>query len=231
MNIHKNINFFKIAKQLELLLREKGITFRDNGFPDLTDFNYIDHVPDDIEMWPYDKRNQSINPNKAVLNFFEDDRLLYGYLNTLNKVICNLSIYYAVTGFDISPCIDYSEERQHAALLLNALVNGLFLTAGIRVIPSLRIGSMRTINTLKCYPRGICYAFGALGCNQKFKNIGCLITEAKTLLCEPSQVLAYGNLTNTDLSIFNKWGIPVLNIPDYQTRTRNRTSQRVNANV
>ena len=226
MNIHKDINLFRYAEQAQKLLCTEGVRFNHWGFPDLTEFQYPKEVPCDIEIWPYNKRNQASNPKKTILTFFEADPLLYGYLNTLDKVTANLSLYYGVTGFDISPCLDFSLQEQKAALLLNSLTNGLFLLHGIRVIPSLRIGSVETSIGLKSYPRHICYALGVLGCRQKHLTVGEQILELKLALCEPSQVLAYGKFSKDDGKIFRKWGIPVLDVPDYQTRTRKKSEKR-----
>ena len=228
MDIHKEINLFKYAEQAQRLLAKEGVCFTSNGFPDLTHFMYTKTLPEGIEVWPYNKRNQAVNPSKTVLTFFESDPSLYGYLNSLDKVAANLSLYYGVTGFDLSPCLDYSVKEQNAALLLNTLTNGLFLSHGIRVIPSTRT---ETVSALRSYPKNICYAFGCLGCNQKLKNLGHLLMELKLALCEPSLILAYGKLTNPDRAIFSKWGIPVVNALDYQTKTRRRTNERRHSNV
>lgn len=231
MDIHKDINFFKYAEQAQRLLCKEGISFSPNGFPDLTHFSYPKTLPADIEVWPYNKRNQATNPRKTILTFFEGDPSLYGYLNTLDKIASNLTIYYGVTGFDLSPCIDFSIPEQNAALLINALTNAIFLTQGISVIPSLRIGTIGTLNALKSYPRNICYAFGSLGCNQKFQNIGRMIMNLKLALSEPTQILAYGKLSTTDATIFSNWNIPVINRLDYQTTTRKRAKERKHQNV
>lgn len=231
MDIHKEINLFKYAEQAQRLLAKEGVCFTSNGFPDLTHFMYTKTLPEGIEVWPYNKRNQAVNPSKTVLTFFESDPSLYGYLNSLDKVAANLSLYYGVTGFDLSPCLDYSVKEQNAALLLNTLTNGLFLSHGIRVIPSTRTGNVETVSALRSYPKNICYAFGCLGCNQKLKNLGHLLMELKLALCEPSLILAYGKLTNPDRAIFSKWGIPVVNALDYQTKTRRRTNERRHSNV
>lgn len=228
MDIHKDIDFFQYAAHSQRTLQAQGIRFGKDGFPDLTTFDYPRVIPRDLEVWPYNKRNQASNPSKTVLTFFESDTSLYGYINTLDKVAGNLSLYYAATGFDLSPCLNFSVKEQKAAILLNTLTNGLLLSCGIRVIPSLRIGCAETVTALKSYPRGICYAYGALGCGQRFQNIGKLITELKIALCEPSQVLTYGRLSTEDKEIFGKWNVPVVNAMDYQAYTRQRTTQRRN---
>lgn len=217
MNIHKNINLFKYAEHAQNILCKHGVCFSDNGYPDLTGFTYPTTIPDGIEVLPYSKRNQARNPKRTILTFFEADPLLYGYLNSLDKIVANLYLYYGVTGFDLSPCLDFPIEEQNAALLINALTNGLILSHGIKLIPPLRTGGIETVSALKSYPTNICYAFGCLGCNQKLANLGHLLMELKLALCKPSQILAYGNITDADSAIFRKWGVPVMPAIDYQT--------------
>lgn len=225
MNIQKDIDLFRYAEHAQRELQKAGIRFGESGFPDLSAFDYPRELPADLEVWPYNKRNQAADPGRTILTFFESDPTLYGYVNTLDKVAANLSLYHAVTGFDLSPCLNFSVREQKAAILLNTLTNGLFLSRGIRVIPTLRIGSVETVTTLKSYPRNICYAFGAIGCGKRFQNIGRFITELKVAMCEPSQILAYGRLVTSDRKTFERWNIPVVEAMDYQARTRQRTMQ------
>jgi len=231
MNIQRDINFFKIADRFQQILCDKGVRLNSDGFPDLRPFRYLKDLPEDVEMWPYRQRNQASNPQKTIITFYGDDGSMYGNLNNIDKVICNLSLYFGVTGFDISPCINFSLARQRTAILINMLTNGLFLTHGLNLIPSLRTGSVETVNTLRCYPRNICYAYGSLGCNQRFLNMAGVITELKLALCEPTQILAYGKLSAIDKAIFDRWNVPYLNMDDYQMRTRRRTMERRNGDA
>lgn len=220
------INLFTIAERFQNILMNSGVTFKENGYPDLTSYQYIEKLPHCIEVFPYSKRNQAKNPRKTALTFFEDDGLLYRDLNAIDKVVSNLSLYYAATGFDLSPCINYSHEVQNVAVLLNALTNGLFLDNGIKIIPSLRTGDVGTIDVIKCYPQNICFAFGALGCNQKFQTYAQCLSVLKLVTCKPSQILVYGKLSNSDKEIFENWNVPFRSFLDYQTCCRQRTAER-----
>ena len=226
MRIYKHINFFKVVEHFQNLLHDCGVRIKNDGFPDLTGFNYPKSVPADVEMWPYSKRNQAQNPRNTVITFFEADPILYSDLNSFDKVICNLALYRYTTGFDISPCLDFTIKAQKAALVINALTNGIMLSRGLTVIPTLRTGKIETISYLNCYPKQICYAFGALGCNQKYASYGQLLTAVKLALCEPTQVISYGKLSPCDRELFYNWGVAVLDIPNYQTRYRNKAAER-----
>lgn len=227
MNIHKQINLFKYAEKAQRLLHERGVPFSGDGFPDLNGFDYERTIPENLQMLPYSKRNQAANPQCTILNFFEPDFLLYGYLNTLDKVAANLSVYYAVAGFDLSPCLDASIEEQKASLLINMLTNGLLMANGITVIPSMRTGNLETVtHVMKSYPRNVCWVYGAHGCNQRHKGIGGMISGIKIAICEPSEVLSYGRLAESDRMLFAEWNIPVREFEDYQTVTRGISARR-----
>lgn len=227
----ERINLFEITERFQKRLCADGIRIRGNGYPDLTGFEYHERIASGIEVWPYSKRNQANNPQNTVITFFEDDRLLYRNLNRIDTVIANLSLYHATMGFDISPCLESNLATQKAALLVNALCNGLFLANGIQVIPTLRIGRVETLCALSCYPRNICFAYGSLGCKQRLKTLGGFIVEAKLAFCQPSMVIAYGGLSKDDRPIFKRWNVLVLDIPDYQTKTRRRSMERISWNV
>ena len=66
----------RVAEQLQNLLCKAGVRFFPDGFPDLTPFSYTTAVANDIEMWPYSKRNQAANLRKTIVTFFEADQLL-----------------------------------------------------------------------------------------------------------------------------------------------------------
>lgn len=231
MRHEEPIDLFGITAELQTIICAKAIRFMDNGYPDLTSLQYLEHIPENIEVWPYSKRNQAHDPQRTILTFYEEDQLLYRNLNRIDVVISHLSLYYAATGFDISPCIDARVQSQKAALLTNALVNAAFMTNGIRVIPSLRTGGIETLDVLKCYPRNICYAYGALGCNQRYQTLAGCITALKLMLCEPSQVLVYGKPSREDQSIFAERGIPISVFADYQMNCRLRATERNTTNV
>lgn len=221
MNIHKQVNLFKYAESAQRLLQSCGVPFREDGFPDLTGFRYRKTVRENVCMLPYAKRNQTADPGNTILNFFEPDSLLYGYLNTLDKVAANLAVYYAVSGFDLSPCLDSSIEEQNAALLVNTLTNGLLMAHGITVIPSMRTGNIETVTrVLESYPRNVCWSYGSHGCNRRFKRVGGLISGLKTALCEPSEILSYGKLSDSDRMLFEAWNVPFREFDDYRTATR-----------
>lgn len=227
----QDINMFKVAERFQTILKKSGVSFHANGYPDLTSYKYIKMLPHDLEVLPYSKRNQAKDPAKTILTFFEDDGLLYRDLNAIDKVISHLSLYYAATGFDISPCINYSLPVQKAAMLINALTNGVCMINGIRVIPSLRTGDAETVGVLKCYPQNVCFAFGALGCNQKFQSYAQCLTVLKLVMCKPSQILLYGKLSAFDKAVFENWNVPFRTFLDYQTRCRQKTAERNRRNV
>lgn len=231
MGRQEKINFFKIAARLQTIICERKVPFLSNGYPDLTMFQYPQKMPEHIEVWPYSKRNQAQDPKRTIITFYEDDFLLYRDLNRIDTVIENLSLYYAATGFDISPCVDSLLKRQRAALLIDTLTNALIMSNGIHIIPSLRTGGIETVDVLKCYPRNICYAYGALGCSQQFQNYAEYLTALKLMLCEPSQLLVYGKLTQKDKAIFAERNIPIREFLDYQRRRRMETKERQKQNV
>lgn len=87
-------------------------------------------------------------------------------LNRLGEIVYELRDYFAVAGFDLSPCVNDPIEEQQLALLLNSSVNAYLMANGVQVVPSLRTGGLATLGVLRTYPEDIAYAVGVLGCHR-----------------------------------------------------------------
>lgn len=230
MSNTKNINLFQTVEFLHSEAKNQGIKFSSEGYPILHDFSFKKIIPGSIEMLPYSKRHQATKPSETILVFFENDQLLYGYLNNLSKVTNELRGYYATCGFDISPCLNDPLEQQQMALLINILVNTHFLHSGIPVIPTLRTGDVQTFNVLRAYPTNIVFSLGSIGCSQINMNRGTINLTTKIYLTEPSEIISYGSLPNKYLSALETQNIPVKQFLDYRSKSFSRTcKKRLNA--
>ena len=225
-NIHKQIDFFRVANKLLAEPRIKALPFRKNGYPDLTRFKFPKFLPPDIEVWPYSKRHQARRKSRTILVFFEPDPSLYGYLNNLDALTSELRDYYAVCGFDLSPCGSDDLRGQRMMILLNHLVDAHLLTSEVNVIPSLRTGDVQTFDSLTSYPRNIAFALGSLGCAQVniAHNIRNLTT--KVFMAEPSEILSYGFLRPEYRDTLSVLHVPFREEPDYRSVRFGRTNRK-----
>ena len=225
-NIHTQIDFFRVASKLPVEARTNALPFRRNGYLDLPRFRFAKHLPSDIEVWPYSKRHQARRKSRTILVFFESDSLLYGYLNNLDAVTSELREYYAVCGFDLSPCGGDDLHLQRMMILLNQLVVAHFLVNGITVIPSLRTGDVPTFDSLTSYPRDIAFALGSLGCAQGniAHNIRNLTT--KVFMSEPSEIMSYGFLRPEYRDTLQTLRVPFREEPDYRSVRFGRTNRK-----
>ena len=225
-NIHKQIDFFQVTDVLLAEASTKALPFRKNGYLDLTAFKFLKSLPPDIEVWPYGKRHQARRKGRTILVFFEPDTLLYGYLNKLDAVTTELRDYYAVCGFDLSPCGNDDLRAQRMMILINQLINAHFLLNGVNVIPSLRTGDVPTFDALGSYPRGIAFALGSLGCAQGniAHNIRNLST--KMFMAEPSELLSYGFLRPEYREVLEVQQTPFRETPDYRSIRFSRISRK-----
>ena len=225
-NIHKQIDFFRIADSLLKEVKSKNLPFRANGYPDLTRFKFLRALPADIEVWPYSKRHQALRKSRTVIVFFEPDTQLYGYLNKLDVVSEELSEYYAVCGFDLSPCGSDDLRLQRMMILLNQLVNAHLLMSGVNVIPTLRTGDVPTFDALVSYPRDIAFALGSLGCarGNVAHNIRNLTT--KVFMTEPSELLSYGFLRTEYKAVLDTLQVPFREEPDYRSIRSGRANRK-----
>lgn len=218
MKSREEIDIIEKATWLLNELKRRKIPIRSDGYPDLRGMDYALQFPDGLEIWPYEKRRQARNKGKTLLVFYEGDQNLYGYLNKLDEIIAGASGYFAVAGFDISPCVNDLIELQRMALLLNSLVNAYLMVNGIRVVPSLRTGSLSTIQALRIYPERIAYAAGVLGCHQGEKCVDEMLFKLKLMIAQPSCLAVYGTMRERDRQFLDSCDIPYVSEDDYRTR-------------
>ena len=158
------------------------------------------------------------NKKKSILCWYENDKLLIGHINNLDKWIQIFKEFYAVTGVDLSPCVNADLEQQKMAILLNQLLTAYMASHGVRILANFRTGGFETINSLSGYPLGICYSVGMLGCSKRKVLHGTELMQAKLLNTCPKKLLIYGSADIQLQELMNNFAIPFVVIPDFKTR-------------
>jgi len=226
-NLKKAINFFRMAEILQDTLMSREVPFYDTGFPDLRGFEFLKRVQESVKVLPLSRASTARDPSRTILCAYELDSLLYRHANLIPKRLPVWRNFQALCGFDFSPCQSDPLEEQFAMLLLNTLINGYLLTEGVKVIPSLRTGSIETILALQSYPSGICYSVGALGCQNGTPRIPSRrLLQTKLKLKSPSQLLIYGRLNRDDIEMIGGEAIPIVCKRDFRAESYARAAER-----
>lgn len=106
------INYPALAATLSKKLEISGIKFTEYGYPIIPPDMLLRDFPSDIEMYPISHWRKADNKRKAILCWYENDNLLAGHINNIDKWIQIFKEFYAVTGVDLSPCVNADLEQQ-----------------------------------------------------------------------------------------------------------------------
>ena len=152
---------------------------------------FLDSEPDIIV--PFYNRNSKVvkNPKNTVVCFFSSDSDLYRRLENVFDDIEEYKKYMGVIGLDITVTDDMDPEWQNMIMLVNQLFLAVIACNGIKIIMNARIGSPRSVENLKFFPKGIIWATSFLGCD-KLKSEYDFSFISKVLCILPSKLLIYG---------------------------------------
>jgi len=184
------MDFFKITdKYLEYLSGK--IEFSEEGFPIFTRDMFLDKEPEMIIPY-YSRHNKLVkDPTNTVICFFSSDESLYLRLEKVFDDLEEYKQFQGVIGLDVTVTADMDPEWQNAIMLLNQLFLAVLACNGIKIVMNARIGSPRSVENLKYFPKGIIWATSFLGCDKLCSEYD-FIFISKVLHILPSKLLIYG---------------------------------------
>ena len=182
------------------------IEFSDNGFPVFKREMFLDTEPELIV--PFYNRNNKIvtDPKKTVLCFFSSDSDLYRRLENVFDDIEEYKKCMGVIGLDITVTEDMDSKWQDLIMLVNQLFLAILACNGIKIIMNARIGSPRSVENLKSFPKGILWATSFLGCDKLSSEYDFSFV-SKILRILPSKLLIYGKHDKTAEQQLSNMGI------------------------
>ena len=87
------------------------------------------------------------------------------------------------------------------------------------MLANFRIGSIRTLDALSIYPKGIPYAVGTLGCGVGNTEYNIAYLKMKLAYAQPSELLIYGRLRKEYRAVLDEERIPYRVFPDFRDRS------------
>lgn len=184
------LDFFKITdKYLEYLSGK--IEFSEAGFPIFETDMFLDKEPEMIIPY-YNRHNKIVkDPAKTVICFFSADAALYLRLEKVFDELEEYKQFQGVIGLDVTVTADMDPEWQNAIMLLNQLFLAVLACNGIKIVMNARIGSPRSVENLKSFPKGVIWATSFLGCDKLYSEYDFNFI-SKVLHILPSKLLIYG---------------------------------------
>ncbi|OWV14134.1 DUF4417 domain-containing protein [Fibrobacter sp. UWB5] len=217
-------NLYELAILLRSKLKMAKWPFNRYGFPVFPREVILEEPPTLIE--PIQRIRCCKNPNECLLCSFADDVLIKRRLRCILDEIKLYGKFKGFGGFDLSPRIRWSFQRQKFNIWLSQLATAFVALSGQKIIPNFRIGDLQTVFALESYPKNIPYVVGTLGCSKRMTPLHEFIFKTKLLITRPSHLTIYGPLREECERMMVKQGVDYNVVTDYRTRSYAQSAQR-----
>ncbi|WP_287388714.1 DUF4417 domain-containing protein [Lachnospira sp.] len=191
MQIRSMLDLFISIDEMYDYLKDKDITFDENGLPIFTKDMFLDEWPEMVVPYSQRKNWRIINPAKTVLCFFGRDKNLYPRIGKVLDEIEEYSLFMGVIGMDVTVTSDMDEEWQEAIILLNHLFLAVLAVNGIKILLNTRTGGLDPDVIFKNTPHGVMVAAGFLGCDTTADECDYSFMK-KILVLLPEKLILYG---------------------------------------
>lgn len=177
--------------------------------------------PKEIIQW--DRRRDVINPKETAICFYCCDPTFVPILSNPKGYIDKLKEYEMAIGIDASPYDNMPLIVQLSQIYLNLAVTYYYASNGIKVIPNVRLGDMRTLCSLKAYPHGTLIAIGTHGFIKRLDNRVIFKEQIKKVVDElsPTGICVYGPASDELFGYVKEKGIAIYQYDSY-TMTQNK---------
>lgn len=199
---------------LAYLIKGARLTEPD-GFPIIEDWMVTDIIPEELFQW--DRRRDITNPSNSGISFYCQDVGFTGVLSNPKNYVDILKKYQVVIGPDASPYTDMPLVVQKSQIFLNLSITYYWATEGIPIIPNIRVGDMRTMNSLDAYPKHTLIAIGTNGFIKSKENRTFFAEQVKIIVqkLEPTGILVYGKDCNDIFKYPRQLGMPIYQYDSY----------------
>ena len=210
----KNIDLI-VAEKLENQLKEKGVVFNEDDFPEYSGDSFSEEEPTFICPWQH--RNY-YKASETALAFYMPDNLIYPRFEKIDKETEEFKKFKSVVSMDLSVSRNMPLEVQKFNMRMNALYTATLASEGIKIIPSLRCGDERTIDSLLPYKNAPLMALGIHGCRgMASADYDEFIFRCEMIILQPRKLLLYGKPTEEETELLDDVGIPYRIYPDFRT--------------
>lgn len=189
----------------------RGARLTKNGYPIIEKWMVSTEIPTCISQWNCRSKVKDI-ANTAI-SFYCNDQYFQPVISNPQKYIEKLSGYQMVIGMDASPFDNMPLVVQQSQIYINLAMTYYFGRQGLKIVPNIRLGLDKTIDSLEAYPCGTLIAIGTNGFVHDKFNLNIFANQIKTIIdkLSPIGLIVYGT---TPKNIFD---YPrVLNIPIYE---------------
>ena len=186
-----------------------------DGFAVVEDWMIPTTPPTQVGQW--DKKSFYKDKSHTSMSFYCWDTSFNRLLDFPDDYLEELRQYESIIGPDASPYDNMPLWFQKNQIGLNLALTHFFGRHGIKVIPNVRLGDIRTCSSLEAYPQHTLIAIGTHGFIKSRNNHDIFETEVQkivdTLL--PTGIIVYGSAPDWLFPPLFTDGIPIYQYPSF----------------
>ncbi len=192
-----------------------------DGYPIIEPWMVAKDLPKEIVQW--DQRRACESLAETALSFYSEDSTFNAVLSDPEHYLDVCRQYACVIGTDASPYDNMPLVVQKSQIFLNLAITYFYGRRGIKVIPNVRLGDMRTASSLEAYPKNTLISIGTNGFTKELANRQIFADEVGKIVdfLEPSGIIAYGPAPDWLFRSALEKRIPIHQYDSYMMR-RNR---------
>ncbi len=191
-------------------------------YPIIEPWMVAKELPKEIVQW--DQRKACENLAETALSFYSEDSTFNAVLSDPEHYLDVCYQYGCVIGTDASPYDNMPLVVQKSQIFLNLAITYFFGRKGIKVIPNVRLGDIRTISSLEAYPKNNIISIGTNGFTKKLVNRKIFSEEVSQIVeyLKPKEIIAYGPAPDWLFEKALEKNIPIHQYDSYMMRRGRR---------
>lgn len=191
-------------------------------FPIIEKWMVAEKPPKEMVQWNQRKFCNVIS--ETALSFYSEDSTFNCVLSDPERYVDICRQYACVIGMDASPYDNMPLVVQKSQIYLDLAITYFYGRKGIKVIPNVRLGDMRTLGSLEAYPKGVLISIGTNGFVKALSNRHIFTEEVERIvkILQPTGILVYGPTPDWLFSGVLKNNIPIYQYDSYMKRRKCR---------
>ena len=203
----------------------EGARFTDDGYPIIEKWMVATEPPKELSQW--NCRCKVKKPSITGMSFYCTDQYFQPVISNPRNYLDKLSIYQLVIGLDASPYDNMPPIVQCSQIYVNLAVTYFYGRHGIKVIPNVRLGHVKTYSSLEAYPKRTLIAIGTNGFVND-KNNRKIFEEQLRLIIDtlnPTGIIVYGTIPSDIFTYAIERNIPLYVYESYIHKRRSKSNE------
>lgn len=209
----RGVNIFKrkppYIRDVYLAKIIEGARFTDDGYPIIEKWMVATEPPKELSQW--NCRSKVNNPSTTGMSFYCTDQYFQPVISNPDLYLDKLSKYQVVIGLDASPYDNMPPIVQCSQIYVNLAVTYYYGRQGIKIIPNVRLGHVKTYSSLDAYPKETLISIGTNGFVNDKNNRKIFEEQLRIIIdkLNPSGIIVYGTIPEDIFSYAKEKEIPL----------------------